>query len=612
MRSRGTGSELQRLAYEDPLNPLALAASLDDVPALALAIFRSKGVIEDALLEDRLITQMSGLPELREQISVLRATKAQLAETLVEIPADGASKASERSQTDRKTLVTHLKVQEEALAKHVPGIGRTRRAFDVTWQEVKYGLPEHGVLVDFVRYARCLGTNQWEPCYGAIVLASIGEPRWVSLGRAGPIEAKIASVHAVARGSAIPTLPAVKPAEGSAPELQTQESASQPSNPATTGAANHEPLADVLEALYQQLWAPVERLLPNGTPNVVISPDAGLNLVSFAALLTSEGKFLGEKYAIRYVSTARDLVGQKKTSHQGPLLILGSPDFSFSMAGAAGAETNLTTMNASKQWLLPLPQLPQLSAIAQEVALVGLLARQLQSPFTVHYQDEATEGKLSFTNRPRILHLATAGFFLPSSPPVQAKDGHSEPERVGPVDGPAFVSGAAQGSFMPDFARTAAAQAVSPLYRSGVMLAGAQPTLASWERGAIPQSDDDGILTAGEIGTLKLAGTELVALSASDSGADPIQSAEGILTLRRAIIQAGADNLLLALRPDADESSAQMIADFYKRFHAVKNAARAFIDVQREWLVRLRQEHGLATAVRVAGSLVISSQGKIE
>ena len=75
-------------------------------------------------------------------------------------------------------------------------------------------------------------------------------------------------------------------------------------------------------------------------------------------------------------------------------------------------------------------------------------------------------------------------------------------------------------------------------------------------------------------------------------------------------IQAGAQNLLMTLWPISDEVTVQIMSDFYDAAHNSGNAPEALAEVQRNWLVKLRTEKGLAQAVNLAGPFIMSSQGK--
>jgi CHAT domain-containing protein len=198
-----------------------------------------------------------------------------------------------------------------------------------------------------------------------------------------------------------------------------------------------------------------------------------------------------------------------------------------------------------------------------------------------------------FRNRihaPYILHLATHGFFAKADP------------NKTPTESEAFLN-EQQGVTKSKFFK-------NPMHRSGLALAGAQATIEAWKRDEVPAVENDGILTAEDVSTLDLQGTWLVTLSACDTGSGEARAGEGVMGLRRGFIQAGAQNLLMTLWPISDEVTVQIMSDFYEAAHKSGNAPGALAVVQREWLVRLRAEKGLAQAVNLAGPFIMSSQGK--
>jgi CHAT domain-containing protein len=151
---------------------------------------------------------------------------------------------------------------------------------------------------------------------------------------------------------------------------------------------------------------------------------------------------------------------------------------------------------------------------------------------------------------------------------------------------------------------------VNPMHRSGLALAGAQTTLTAWARDEVPSTESDGIVTAEEVGGLKLDTTWLVALSACETGSGEARAGEGVMGLRRGFVQAGTQNLLMTLWSISDEITVQIMIDFYDAAFRTGNAPRALADTQRDWLVKLRKERGLLTAVQLAGPFIMSSQGK--
>jgi CHAT domain-containing protein len=201
---------------------------------------------------------------------------------------------------------------------------------------------------------------------------------------------------------------------------------------------------------------------------------------------------------------------------------------------------------------------------------------------------EATKEALLKIHSPYILHLATHGFFAKEEPTATQPEG--------------FLN-EGEGVTKSEFFK-------NPMHRSGLALAGAQTTIEAWKRDEVPPVENDGILTAEDVSTLDLQGTWLVTLSACNTGSGQARAGEGVMGLRRGFIQAGAQNLLMTLWPINDEVTVQIMSDFYDAAHHSGNAAEALAEVQRNWLVKLRTEKGLAQAVNLAGPFIMSSQGK--
>ena len=198
----------------------------------------------------------------------------------------------------------------------------------------------------------------------------------------------------------------------------------------------------------------------------------------------------------------------------------------------------------------------------------------------------ATEAELRQVSSPRVLHLATHGFFLP-----EVELG----KQTNPLQQPSEIP---------------KTKLENPMHRSGLALAGAQRTLQAWSRGEVPPIENDGIVTAEEVGGLKLNGTWLVVLSACETGSGEARAGEGVMGLRRGFIQAGEQNLLMTLWPISDKTTVQIMLDFYEAADKTHNAPEALAEVQRNWLVKLRKELGLRAAVKLAGPFIMSSQGK--
>jgi CHAT domain-containing protein len=139
--------------------------------------------------------------------------------------------------------------------------------------------------------------------------------------------------------------------------------------------------------------------------------------------------------------------------------------------------------------------------------------------------EQASEGALEQLNAPRILHIATHGFFLQDT-----------------------SQNAAGG------AGTATAEPENPLLRSGLALSGAN---------LVKDGKGEGILTALEASNLNLWGTKLVTLSACDTGVGEVKDREGVYGLRRSFFLAGAETLVMSLWPVSDYVTREMMTAYY-------------------------------------------------
>jgi CHAT domain-containing protein len=265
--------------------------------------------------------------------------------------------------------------------------------------------------------------------------------------------------------------------------------------------------------------------------------------------------------------------------------IFANPDFAGGTGAPVQEKANAIASRSVDTRDLENLSLPSLPGTEKESAALEARARKSGWQPEVILGANATEAELRKTNSPRILHLATHGFFLPE-------------KRAAVLPNPRSTTEVYKGKL------------VNPMQRSGLALTGAQRTFQSWMRGEVPDTENDGVVTAEEVGSLKLTGTWLVALSACDTGSGEAKAGEGVMGLRRGFIQSGARNLLMTLWPISDETTVQIMSDFYDAAFKTGDAPQALADVQRDWLAKLRKEHGLLAAVRLAGPFIMSSQGK--
>jgi CHAT domain-containing protein len=99
----------------------------------------------------------------------------------------------------------------------------------------------------------------------------------------------------------------------------------------------------------------------------------------------------------------------------------------------------------------------------------------------------------------------------------------------------------------------------------------------------------DGLLTALEAEDLDLWGTELVVLSACDTGRGEVQVGEGVLGLRRAFQQAGARTVLASLWKVPDVETEQLMTVFLRRWLGGGDKAESLRQAQLDLIGRLRE-----------------------
>ncbi|HEX8069183.1 MAG TPA: CHAT domain-containing tetratricopeptide repeat protein [Pyrinomonadaceae bacterium] len=314
---------------------------------------------------------------------------------------------------------------------------------------------------------------------------------------------------------------------------------------------NSKNVSELARALDAQVMQPVRKALGD-TRRLFLSPEGALNLIPFGALVDEQGKHLVESYTITYLTSGRDLLRLQTSAPAGQgVTIIANPAFDNAAgnAPAAGARRSADLRNAR------FTPLPGTAGEAQAITAVLPAARVLT-------QAQATEAALKQVNAPAVLHVATHGFFLADQPqdPGSAARGLA----LGGGDGATT-------------ARTAP-RAENPLLRSGLALAG-----ANRREGA---GGEDGILTALEAAGLNLWGTELVVLSACETGLGEINAmnSEGVYGLRRALVLAGAESQVMSLWQVDDAATRDLMSAYYRRLQAGEGRTDALRQVQLEML----------------------------
>jgi CHAT domain-containing protein len=206
-------------------------------------------------------------------------------------------------------------------------------------------------------------------------------------------------------------------------------------------------------------------------------------------------------------------------------------------------------------------KIPRLEGTKKEVEDIARLAKQYNLKTEVYLAKQASEGAVKKLRSPWVLHIATHGFY---ASPEKLKVEERKTKRV-----------MTQQLMTPKEENRAFDVPVeNPLLRAGLLLAGAEKTLyqdslrqGSWQK-------EDGILTAQEAMNLYLDDTELVVLSACETGLGYISQGEGVYGLQRSFQQAGARAVIMSLWKVNDEVTQKLMTAFYTNWLQKKMSKR--------------------------------------
>jgi CHAT domain-containing protein len=201
-------------------------------------------------------------------------------------------------------------------------------------------------------------------------------------------------------------------------------------------------------------------------------------------------------------------------------------------------------------------QIPDLPGTEREIAeLKSLLINKgwKTDEFT---EKLATEEKVKELDNPKIFHIATHGFYSPATEQNLEEEMTNSESQI----------------------------ADNPLLKSGLLLSGAGDILLKTNYN---YNIDNGVLTAYEAMNLNLDRTDLVVLSACETGLGEVSQGEGVYGLQRAFLVAGAKMLIMSIFKVDDEATQKLILNFYERWLATANMRKSFIEAKRD----LRKEY---------------------
>jgi len=412
-------------------------------------------------------------------------------------------------------------------------------------------VPKDAALVEIVKYrppkAQPKFNDWWDEWhYAAAVFKPNGNPQWVALGKADKIDASVARLR----------------------NALADKNAAQ-----RVDVTNAQQASRVVD---QQVMAKIRPLLGNAK-HLLISADGELNLVPFEALRDETGQYLINRYQFSYLTSGRDLLQiadsrKNPQKHRQNSIILADPDYGEletqrergSSVPSPPSKKGRSTNNVDT---LSFNQLEGTRREAEAIKAEVLPDARLLM------DGAATETALKQIQSPNLLLIATHGFFLTNT------DKFSAPPSIQSGDGVGSASEVSQQQVL---------KIENPLLRSGLALAGVNQR-NNKDR---PARSDDGILTALEVAGLDLRGTQLVVLSACETGVGEAKVGDGVYGLRRALVIAGAQSQVLSLwKVDDNATKDLMVSYFTKMVKEGKGRHGALQETKRDMLKNPKYQH---------------------
>lgn len=310
--------------------------------------------------------------------------------------------------------------------------------------------------------------------------------------------------------------------------------------------------------LYDTIWGKLAEYINEGD-NVYFSPAGLLYQINVELLQDADGRLANEKYNLHRVSSTRELCFEKPNIAHSAAVLYGGLTYNMdstamiAQSRAVRPEEEFYAMRGLQLDSLR-GKLNYLSASKTEVEKISEQMNQHGIRTTLYVEQIGNEESfkaLSGKKTP-IIHLATHGFFF-----------KNEEAKVKPFFRMMSMD---QERPRPD----------NSLRRSGLAFAGAQK---AWDGEEIPKGIDDGVMLAQEIASMDLAGTDLVVLSACETGLGEINS-EGVFGLQRAFKKAGVQTLIMSLWKVHDDATALFMQTFYENLLSGKSKRDSFAAAQ--------------------------------
>lgn len=295
---------------------------------------------------------------------------------------------------------------------------------------------------------------------------------------------------------------------------------------------------------YHLLFEKIDNELKD-VKKIYLVTDGIYNSINIESIYNPNRKqYLIDYLKIQPIQNVRTITDDKKDFKVGmntKTILFGNPDFDLLITDAKidnfsldrGLDNNaLDEIKASVK-------IGRLDGTQKEIETIEVIFKNSKSTVELFSKANATEDNLKNIQSTDILHIATHGYFLSNDDTSKTKQS---------------IANLVNDNYKND-----------SYLKSGLLLAGAQNTL----NGKQPENSNNGILTAEEAKNLNLKDTELVVLSACETGLGDNLVGEGVIGLQRAFMIAGAKSVIMSLWSVSDEKTQELMTMFYTNW--IKN-----------------------------------------
>ena len=297
---------------------------------------------------------------------------------------------------------------------------------------------------------------------------------------------------------------------------------------------------------FEIFWKPIDEQIGD-VETVRVAPDGIFYKINPNILVMPNDKYVIDKYFVTYLTSTKDLFRPDAKIFNKKSYLFGNPSFN---PDGVDDRLNLTKLPGSES----------------EISQIGSILNAGWNVKT-YLRMDANELRIRSAYNPTVLHIATHGFF---------GDRYNFIASNSPIN--------------------------SPLFKSGIYLTGASVTFSRFMDGIATLPENDGILTAYEAMNLDLSRTQLVVLSACESGLGDIENGEGVYGLQRAFMVAGARNIITSLAKVDDKATSELMVLFYEKFRETDDVGESLKYAQ----LKLRETY---SDPKVWGAFILTGNG---